>query len=401
MRATLTLAERNKAPVKARLDASKASVKRTLNMWNDAVFPFTSRVFSPYVHTRMTGTALPAAGAQKNNTASRPGISLPRGIRLAGPVAPMLATPVPEPFDSAGHLYEVLWDGIRTLAFVDDGRVRLRDRWGSDITRRYPELASMPAYMRETSAVLDGAIVCLDEDGRPDFSRLRLRLGADRPVRLAAEAPATFQAFDILYRRGQSLAGWPLRRRKEMLLALVRDYGGIGLPDWVERDGVAFFEAARDHGLAGIVAKKADSRYTPGERSSSWLKVRVYERDEFVVGGFAVGGRWLPGRSKRPRTDVSLMLGRPLPDGRLTYVGEVSGNFEEPWAAALMDRAENVVIADSPFAEPPNVQRLVYWCRPDIVVSIRHAGIVEGRPRFPVLEGARPDVPVEACREED
>ena len=213
--------------------------------------------------------------------------------RLPQVIEPMLAASTPEPFNSHAHIFEVLWSGARALAFIERSSVRLQDRFGRDITYRFPELAGLAARVRDGGVVLDGAIVCLDGHGRPDFARLHPRLALDDAAavhRRAEEAPATFQAFDMLYRLGAPLTGWALRRRKETLRTTVRQSAAIAVPDWVEHDGVAFYEAAREHRLEGIVAKEAESRYVPGERSRSWLAVRVYPRSEFVVGGYTFGG---------------------------------------------------------------------------------------------------------------
>ena len=332
-------------------------------------------------------------------------VSPSRAAHLPRVVEPMLATEAPEPFDSQAHIFEVLWEGIRALAFIERGELRLQDRWGRDITRRYPELTSIPARTRESGLVLDGAIVCLDRDGRPDFDRLSERLGIENEAEAADAAdrcPVTFQAFDLLYRERQPLMGWTLRRRKEMLRNLTRPNATLAVPDDVTKDGIAFFEAARAHGLLGIVAKEVDSKYVPGERSRAWLSVLARRQGEFVIGGYTFGGQWNP-RSSRPQRQAfaSLLIGRAREDGRLDYAGEISGGFQEH-SSALEAALVDVSTTECPFAEAPAVERLVFWCQPEVVATVGYAEWTsEGRLRFPVFRSLRPDVPADSCRSAD
>lgn len=338
----------------------------------------------------------PRPGRASVPVSPSPAAHLPRVVE------PMLAMEAPEPFDSPAHIFEVLWEGIRALAFIERGDLRLQDRWGRDITHRYPELAGIPVRTRESGLVLDGAIVCLDEDGRPDFDGLSQRLGIDNEAEAeeaAARSPVTFEAFDLLYRERQPLTGWTLRRRKEMLRNLTRPNATLAVPDDVTRDGIAFFEAARAHGLLGIVAKEVDSKYAPGERSPAWLSVLARRQGEFVIGGYTFGGQWNP-RSSRPQPQAfaSLLIGRVREDGRLDYAGELTGGFQQQ-SPALETALADAATTECPFAETPTVERLVFWCRPEIVATVGYAEWTgEGRLRFPVFRSLRPDVPADSCR---
>lgn len=316
----------------------------------------------------------------------------------------MLASQAPEPFDSPAHVFEVLWEGLRALAFIERGTLRLQDMWGRDITHRYPELSSIPPRVRESGVVIDGAIVCLDAEGRPDLPSLSNRIGIDdesATARATERWPVTFQAFDLLYRERQPLLGWTLRRRKEMLGSLTRPNATLTVPDGVTRDGIAFFEAARTHALLGIVAKELESKYVPGERSRAWLNVMARRQGEFVIGGYTFGGQWHP-RSSRPQREAfaSLLIGRLRKDGRLDYCGEVSGGFQD--ATDLLGAVlEEAAVTTCPFAEEPAVERLVFWCRPEEVATIGFAEWTnEDRLRFPVFRALRPDVPASACLSE-
>jgi bifunctional non-homologous end joining protein LigD len=216
---------------------------------------------------------------------------------------------------------------------------------------------------------------------------------------LAEQYPVTLQAFDLVYRERQAVTGWALRRRKEMLRSLVRPDVTIAVPDSVAKDGVAFFEAAREHGLEGIVAKEADSRYLPGQRSRAWLTVRVQQKRDLIVGGFTYGGRWNPRGGSRPREAISsLLLGLLREDGRLDFAGEVNGGFQDEMGE-LVRRLDEATTPACPFAEEPALERLVFWCRPEVVAAINYAELAPGgRLRFPVFKALRPDVPTDSCR---
>jgi bifunctional non-homologous end joining protein LigD len=183
-----------------------------------------------------------------------------------------------------------------------------------------------------------------------------------------------------------------------MLRQLVRPNATLAVPDGVTKDGVAFFEAAREHGLLGIVAKELESKYTPGERSPAWLSVAARRQGEFVIGGYTFGGQWNP-RSQRPRREsvASLLIGLTRDDGRLDYCGEVSGGFQD-CTDALDEVLPNATTTTSPFAGDPPLQRLVFWLQPEVVATVGYAEWApDGRLRFPVFRALRPDIPAGAC----
>ncbi|MDO8616326.1 MAG: hypothetical protein Q7T33_11430 [Dehalococcoidia bacterium] len=329
--------------------------------------------------------------------------------RLPQIVEPMLAVAGGDPFDSPAHVFEVLWDGVRAVAFVEGGRVRLQDGFGRDVTTRYPELGALAASAsggKGSGLAIDGVIVALDANGVPDIARLLRRAAVEdaaEAARLAAEVPVSFQAFDLLYRDGRAVMSLPLRRRKELLREVLRPGGAVGLPDHVANDGLAFFEAARLHGLEGIIAKEWDSRYVPGQRTRAWLKLKVYQKDEFVIGGFTYGGQWRgvrpPPKRRRPPF-ASLLLGLFDASGALQYAGEATGGFEAVSGDEAAVRALDQIVAPGcPFAREPSLGRLVSWCRPELAATVRFGGWTpEGTLRFPVFEALRPDVPTASCR---
>lgn len=328
----------------------------------------------------------------------------------AGPlpptIKPMLPATATEPFDSPAYIFEVLWDGLRAIAFVGGGTVRVQDRYLRDITGQYPEFAALARRIRSKSVVLDGVIVALDGEGRPDFQRLSPRLRAketSKLAQLAAEWPVTYQAFDILYWDGRQVMALPLWRRKGLLQQIVRPDDFVKVPDYVEREGLAFFQAARDHGLEGVIAKEKAGLYRPGERSATWLKLPIYRQGQFVIGGYTYGGRRPERRSpKRGGAEscfASLLLGLYDSAGRLLPVGEVAGGFDEQSAQEVLNALAPLQVSECPFTEPPLLARLIFWCRPQAVCRIRFGDwSKEGRLRFPIFVALRPDVPATECR---
>lgn len=320
---------------------------------------------------------------------------------LPAEVELMIPTSSPEPFDSSDHAFEVAWDGLRALVFVEQSRVRVQDRYGRDVTNRYPELVSISQHLNGSGHVLDGEIVALDSAGHPDFSLLQPRLTAESGAagRLSEERPVVYQTFDVLYRSGDSVMHEPLRTRKRILKQLVRLQGNLGVPDYVQGDGIAFFEAARQHELAGIVAKELRSPYVGGLHSNAWQIIRVYPKDEFVIGGFTYGGptRVRAGPYRNPPFH-SLLIGQYDRWGQLECAGEVTGGFREDAVAQLETIFEGVTTTTCPFSRPPKPERLVFWCQPVIAATIAFAERTStGTLRFPIFETLRLDVPTESC----
>jgi bifunctional non-homologous end joining protein LigD len=313
----------------------------------------------------------------------------------------MLPASAPEPFDSTAYSFDVIWDGVRALLFIERGHVRVEDRYGRDVTARYPELHPVASHVNGDGAVLDGVIACLDEDGRPDFDLLHRRLLVRDDLQstlLAADAPVTFECFDILYRGGLSVMDEPLHHRKALLHGAVRVRGVLDVPDSVEREGVAFFEAARAHGLPGIIAKERESRYRPGVRDGSWLAMRVYQRDKFVIAGYTYGHALRPGRPAHTATPFdSLLLAQYDGNGALRFAGEVEGPFAPAAVPDMAASFDALASPDSPIAGGSVPGRLVFWCSPELVASVRFAGRSVTGLRFPFFEHLRPDVPAHAC----
>lgn len=329
----------------------------------------------------------------------------PGGDPFAQRLSPMLPGYRSEPFDSPHHVFEVLWDGVRALALVEGKTVRFQGRYGADLTPLFPELGDVAGRVRGP-AVLDGVIVAVDGQGRPNFRPLARRLAgvsAGAGETAASEgAELMYHAFDVIHCGGRWRTGLTLVRRKEVLAGAVAPGGRLAVPDFVAGDGVALYEAARAFGLEGIVAKDLRSPYLPGQRSEWWLAIRSGRCGQFVIGGYTYGGPWKGRRAARAQGPfASLLLGLFDSGGELRFVGEVTGGFGEA-AGAIAARLEPLTGRRCPFASEPPIGRLVFWCRPELAARVRFAGWdARGRLRFPVFEALRPDVPAEACRWEE
>jgi bifunctional non-homologous end joining protein LigD len=188
-------------------------------------------------------------------------------------VVPVVPVPGPLPADDARHAFEIQWDGRRAIAFCEPGRLRLQDGDGGDIGELFPELRRLTRQIGARSAVLDGELVVLDADGRPDPERLerRARPGTDSTYRRRArDIPVVYEIYDLLYLDGRSLAALPWRERRERLQSLELAGEHWTVSRHHEGDGAALLEAARANGLPGIVAKPLDSIYEPG---AGWIAI--------------------------------------------------------------------------------------------------------------------------------
>jgi bifunctional non-homologous end joining protein LigD len=309
-------------------------------------------------------------------------------------VQPMLATAGTLP-TGPGWAYEFKWDGVRTLVDSSTSGFTLTSRLGNDVTVAYPELAGLAEVAADV--LLDGEVVSL-VDGRPSFSALQSRMHVRKSVearRLAARAPVTYLAFDVLRLYGVELTDRSFSERRATLERL-EVAGAHWTVSPLFDDGPATAQAASENGLEGVVAKRLSSLYRPGQRTSDWVKVRFSHRQEFVVGG------WEHGEGGRSGGIGSLLLGVYEGAG-LVYAGQVGTGFTAASLRAMEKRLRPSVMDSSPFvAMPPDVRgRPITWVRPEVVVEVEFAEwTVEGRLRFASFQGIRTDKrPEEVVRE--
>jgi bifunctional non-homologous end joining protein LigD len=306
----------------------------------------------------------------------------PPGSRLAAQpsfVEPMLASPARVPFDDPDWLFEPKWDGYRVQAVIASGKVTLWTRNRKDAGACFPELLEAPTWLAAAEAIVDGEVVALGPDGRPDFGLLQARVGgglAGRGVHPRGEAqmaaraaPLVFMAFDLPWCAGRSYLDVPLAGRKEILRLVLREHPRVRYAGHVERDGVAFFAAAAAQGLEGAMAKHRLGRYEPGQRSTAWLKLKVRPTQDFVVGGY------VPGRGSH--RDLGALLVGVTEAGRLRYAGRVGSGLDAPTRARLRAALDSMARPDPPFADAPAGPALppgATWAAPELVISAEIGG---------------------------
>jgi bifunctional non-homologous end joining protein LigD len=312
----------------------------------------------------------------------------------------MLATLVSSiPSNQADFGFEYKWDGVRALAYFDGRSLVLESRNLIDITMRYPELSGLGEQLGRP-AVLDGEIIGLDAAGRVSFGALQHRMHLSRAadvVRAARQVPVAYMIFDVLHLGEHSLMDVSYRLRRQVLEGL-----GLDGPSWkialgCEGDGDAILESARENQLEGIMAKRLDSPYLPGQRTDLWLKIKLVRRQEFVIGG------WLPmiGRSDMVG---SLLVGyHEDGGGALRYAGNVGTGFSDLQRAELKRMLEGAARAGSPFHDRlPGTQRQARFCEPKFVGEVAFTEwTADGHIRHPSFKGLRTDKDAgEVVREE-
>jgi bifunctional non-homologous end joining protein LigD len=311
-------------------------------------------------------------------------------MNLPAHVQPMLATLARDlPADQEPWTFEIKWDGIRAIAFCDGGAVRYESRNLRDITVSWPELDGLARSLGSERVILDGEIVALDDRGLPSFQRLQERMhvgNVDVARRKAATTPVSFLVFDVLHLDGDDLMPRPWHERRAVL-----DELAVAGPHWATTptfpgSGVDLLESVRQRGMEGVIAKRIDGTYVPGSRSRSWLKVKLQQTDEFVVGG------WQPGEGRRERSIGSLLLGVPAPDGGLHYVGNVGTGFSDAELSRLADRLGPARRATSPFTGGGLPRKGSVFVEPELVVEVAYAERTsDGILRHPSYKGQRVD----------
>ena len=314
-------------------------------------------------------------------------------------IYPMLAESVAEPFDGSQWLFEIKWDGYRAVAFIENGKVRLVSRNQNELTARYPELKDMAKLIKAKTAILDGEVVALDEEGKASFSLMQQRTGF-RPGRPRAagnaDVPVLYYAFDLLYLDGYDWRRVPLEERKRKLASLVSSNDGVRFSDHFEERGKDLFETARQAGLEGIVAKIRNSCYEE-RRSNQWLKIKIRHRLEAVIGGYT--------ETKGSRTHFgSLVLGLYDQQGQLIHVGQAGSGFNQKSLGEIFKVLKKLDTNKNPFFGDVDALRKVSFVKPELVSEIEFAEWTGGtntgsgpKLRAPVFLGLRDDKDPKEC----
>jgi bifunctional non-homologous end joining protein LigD len=305
-------------------------------------------------------------------------------------IRPMLAVAGALPTNAAEWGYEMKWDGVRAVIYLDRATVRIYSRNDRDVSVSYPELAGLAEAFDGQELVLDGEIVAFDQHGRPNFGRLQQRMHiaeAATAAQLSRTVPAVFLAFDLLRMDGHVLTGQPYVQRRELLERLDVEGPSWHTPPVFHGSAADALAASQVQGLEGVLAKRLDSVYRPGARSSEWTKVKNIHTQEVVIGG------WRPGQGRRTDTIGSLLMGIPGPNG-LTYVGHVGTGFTQSVLADLSTRLGQLRATQSPFSQqlPRADARDAQWVRPALVGEVAFSErTADNRLRHPSWRGLRPD----------
>jgi bifunctional non-homologous end joining protein LigD len=295
---------------------------------------------------------------------------------MAQAIQPMLATPVKEPFDHPDWIFEVKWDGYRAVAEIRDGSVSLYSRKGISFNKKFFPITEALRKLR-FDAVLDGEIVTVDDQGRPDFQTLQ-------HYQDSGSGHLLYYVFDLLYFRGHDLTALPLLRRKEFLKKILPVTPRIRFSDHVWKEGVLFYNVAKEKGLEGIIAKHSQSVYEAGRRSREWLKVKTQLTQEGVVAGFTE-----PGGSRK--YFGALVLG-VFEGDRLMYIGHLGGGFTANNLKDIRENLEPLIQKECPFSSEPLTNAPVTWVKPELVCEVALSGWTEdGVMRHPVFLRLRDD----------
>ena len=316
---------------------------------------------------------------------------LKKGIKKPQPKAlkPMLATLTDHPFDAPGWVYEIKWDGYRAVAYINKKGAELLSRNNKSFNEKfYPITAALAAS--GINAVLDGEVIVADEKGMANFGDLQ-------NWRSEADGTLLYYVFDILWYEGKSLIHLPLSERRQILKAVLPESDNILLSNDFETSGIGFFAAAEKIGLEGIMAKRADSTYIPGARTSDWLKIKTSLRHEVVIGGYT--------KNEGTAKQFSSLLVGVFEKGKMVYTGKIGTGFNDKTQKEMMKLFKPLIIKTSPFDTVPDVNKpsrfrptppkaLATWLKPELVCEVSYREITsEGVMRHPSFEGMRTDKP--------
>ena len=310
------------------------------------------------------------------------------------PIRPMLSK-TGEPFDSKDYVFEVKWDGLRTLVFKIDGKIELQNRNLRNVTAGFPELKTLKSSMRSRTAIFDGEAVVLGKNGTPDFGSLQNRFGVDDPKRvnvLSKTIPVTYVAFDLLHLDGQDLISRPLSERKEKLKTILAEGPHLLFGEHVETHGTRYFKEASNRGFEGVIAKERTSPYLPGSRGSHWIKIKsTLTRDCVIVG-------YTGGEGSRLSTFGSLVVAAYDTEGQLRHLTNVGGGFDNQTLDDLRRRLQKLKTVSPVLSESIDAPTPVTWVKPELVCEVKYMSITRDKKlRFPRFSRLRTDKVPEDC----
>ena len=301
-----------------------------------------------------------------------------KGKRSAMPadIIPMLSTLTSAPFDDKDWLFEIKWDGYRALAYVEESDVTIMSRKNLSFNSKFAPVVEALATL-QLNALLDGEIVALNKDGKGDFQLLQ-------QWQKTGQGELVYYVFDILWLDGYNVTQLPLNERKEILKQILPEHDMIRFSDHVAANGRNFFEAASKQGLEGIMAKNADSAYTPAVRTRQWLKIKVNQRQEVVIAGFTA--------TRGSRTHFGALVLGVYENNELKYVGHTGSGFTEKSLADIYKKLKPLIAKKSPFATKPKTNMPVTWVKPLLVCEVKFSEWTKDNIlRQPIFMGLRED----------
>ncbi len=307
--------------------------------------------------------------------------------KLLSKVSPMLATLVDKPFDLPGWLYEIKWDGYRAMAFMNNGKVELKSRNDKSFNEKfYPVHEALVDW--NINAIIDGEVVVLKENGLSDF-------GALQNWRSEADGDLIYYVFDVIWLNGRDLRSVPLKHRREVLKSIVPKEGIIRLSESFDVTGTEFYATAHKMGLEGIMAKKADSIYTPGVRTTDWLKIKANKRQEVVIGGYT--------HNQDSSKLFSALLVGVFENGKFIYTGKIGTGFKDAQQKEMLKQFKPYITDKPPFHVLPDINKpsrfnpkpakaAATWLKPQLVCEVSFTEMTtDGVMRHPSFEGMRID----------
>lgn len=289
----------------------------------------------------------------------------------------MLATLVDQAFDSKDFIFEIKWDGYRALANIKNKKVDLYSRNFKEFNTHYPAIVKVLEKVKD-EVVLDGEIVAYGENGVFSFQLLQ-------NLDTAIDARLEYVIFDILYLNGENLMDKPLMERKEILTKLSKKYKFLTISDYIEEKGISFFKMIVKQDLEGIVAKEKASRYVPGLRSNSWLKIKHNHTDEGIIAGFTEP------RGSRKRFGA-LVLGQYKDNDEFTFIGHTGTGFNQKMLDDLYAKMKPLITNKSPFKGKIPLNAPITWIKPKLIAQLKFTEwTAGGNMRHPVFLGLRED----------
>jgi DNA ligase D-like protein (predicted ligase) len=313
-------------------------------------------------------------------------------MTLPAAIKPMLAT-ASEPFDSPNHLFEVKWDGLRCIAFLD-GATRLQSRNLKDLSAGFPELNDLHRFVDGHETVLDGEVITL-LDGKPNFLKLQRRIHSKTAASIqqaAREVPCIFMAFDLLYLNGRETMSLPLEERRALMTQAVHPEGVLQISETTAEQGTALFEATKRLGLEGVVGKERLSRYLPGKRSTDWRKIKSIKRNTFFICGYTT--------NPLGRQDLSALALAARVGQQLGFFGLVGTGLSQSIIDSLLVRLSPLrTEAPPPFIWPAPRLPHLQWVKPVLICEVEYLELTPDlHLRHPCFKGLREDCGENDCR---